>query len=390
MGNYKLAKTLVLPARCDVQLIGDGGGETATRLNWEGQAGGVALRLEGPSQVTLRDFYIHAPNGRALLIEDADQPGGRILADQLNANGPTKKLEQRTAAVRVTGLDQTDVLLRALQGSGNGGAWVEVAGGPQASARRVAAPGVAKNQVSIFTGATGSAAGQYDVHDGGRLVVRAVYHERSSDSLSGLRLSGAGTLCIDTTRFSYATSQAAPTVAVDNFHGLFTLATCMLMPVETKETCRFELRGDCSGGSALALNNQFWVVQPGTTAATVWQNKTQPPVGGGLLGCNINTSNKEAAPKGFEFLPNIGEDPDPAKSRSGAGPLEDRGKVDDATILKHLAPLREARVWLPGPAQADVTAVLIQRVMAQGGGGATVEFRAGFGAPNKRAREKPK
>jgi len=369
MGNYKIAKTLVFPPGCDAQFTGDGAGETATRLNWAGPAGGVVMRITGPSQVTLRDFYIHAPNARALLIEDADQAGGRIFADQLNTNGPSQKAEPRTAALRVMGLDKTSVLLRALQGSGNGGAWVEVIGGPDAAA--------AENQVSIFTGATGSAAGQYDVRAGGRLVVRAVYHERSSDALSGLHLTGSGTLCIDATRFSYATSQAAPTVSADSFHGLFTLATCMLLPVETKETCRFELRGDGSGASVLALNNQFWVHQPGTSAATVWLNKAQPPVGGGLLGCNINTSNKEAAPKGFEFLPNIGEDADPAKSRSGAGPLEDRGTVDDATILKHLAPLRAARVWLPEQAPAGVTGVLIRRLMASGGCEATVEFRAG-------------
>ena len=176
---------------------------------------------------------------------------------------------------------------------------------------------------------------------------------------------------------------AAHQVVADNFRGLFTLATCMLMPVETKETCRFELRGDGSGASVLALNNQFWVVQPGTSSATVWQNKARPPVSGGLLGCNINTSNKEAAPKGFEFLPNIGEDADPAKSRSGAGPLDDRGVVDDATILKHLAPLRAARVWLPEEGPAGVTCVRIQRVMVQGGCEAAVEFRAGKGSGNR-------
>src|SRR5205823_460690 len=129
-----------------------------------------------------------------------------------------------------------DVLLRALQGSGNAGSWVDVIG-----------PGEGRSptgQISIFTGATGSAAGQYDVRRGGRLVVRGVYHERSSDALTGLRLTDAGTLSIDATRFSYATSPTKPTISAENFRGLFTLATCILMPVETKDTCRFELRGD--------------------------------------------------------------------------------------------------------------------------------------------------
>lgn len=369
MGTYRIDKTLVIPRNCDLQLVGDGAGETATRLNWAGPQGGVVLRLNGPSQATLRDFYIHAPDARAVVIEEADQPGGRIFADQLNVNGPRNQQRGRTAALRIAGLDQTDVLLRALQGSGNGGAWVDVLGGPKAAE--------ATNQVAIFTGATGSAAGQYDVGRGGRLVVRGVYHERSSDSLTGLHLKGSGTLSIDATRFSYATSAQSPTVAVDDFRGLFTLATCMLMPVETRRTCRFEIRGEGRHASVLALGNQFWVHEPSTTARTVWQNMATPRASGGLIGCNINTSNKQAAPKGFEFLANVGDHPDPARSQFGSGPLSDSGGVDDATIVCHLAPLREARAWLPADTRAKVTDVRIHHLMASGGRGATVEFRSG-------------
>ena len=368
MGNYSIDQTLVIPAHCDVQLVGDGAGETATRLNWAGPKDGVLLQLDGPSRAILRDVYIHAPNARALLIKNADQAHGRIFADQLNVNGAHQKAETRAAALRINGLVETDVLLRALQGSGNRGVWVDVIGGPQAAR--------AQNQISIFTGATGSAAGQYHVSRDGRLVVRGVYHERSSDSLNGLHLTDRGTLCIDATRFSYATSARAATIGADNFRGLFTLATCMLMPVETQETCRFELRGDGGEASILALNNHFWVHLPGTSADTVWLNLTEPRARGGLVGCNINTSNREAAPKGFEFLANVGDSPDPAKSTSGAGPLDERGGVDDATILRHLAPLRQASVWLPTETSTGVTDVRIHRVMVTGGGPAAVEIRA--------------
>jgi len=269
--------------------------------------------------------------------------------------------------LRINGLDHADVQLRALQGSGNAGAWVEVLGGAESAS--------ARNQVSVFTGATGSAAGQYDVRRGGRLVVRGVYHERSSDALSGLHLTDRGELSIDATRFSYATSRATPTVAADDFEGMFTLATCMLMPVETKESCRFELRGDGRKASVLGLNNQFWILQR-TTAADVWQNLANPPAHGGLVGCNVNTGNKEAAPKGFEFLANIGENPDPARAGYGAGPLENRGTVDDATLLRHLAPLRRARVWTSFPTPVGVTDLRMHRVMASGGHGAVIEVRA--------------
>jgi hypothetical protein len=153
----------------------------------------------------------------------------------------------------------------------------------------------------------------------------------------------------------------------------------MLLPVETQETCRIELRGDGSNASALVLNDLFWVHKPGTSAETVWVNKADPPARGGLIGCNINTGNREAYPKGYEFLEDVGDHPDPARSKFGAGPLDDRGGVDDSTILRHLAPLRQARVWLPGdkPLLLDSTDVRMYRLMIRGGYETTVEFRAG-------------
>ncbi len=208
------------------------------------------------------------------------------------------------------------------------------------------------------------------------MVVRGVYHERSSDSLNGLQLTDRGMLSIDATRFSYATSETAPTVAADSFRGVFTLATCILMPVQTQETCRFELRGDGSRASVLALNNQFRVQKPGTTADTVWQNMAQPRARGGLIGSNINTGNKDASPRGFEFLGNVGDHPDPAKSKFGSGPLDDRGGVDDATIIRHLALLRLTRPWVPAATPAGRNNLSIHRVITGGGRGAVVEVRA--------------
>lgn len=365
MGSYKIKKTLVVPGRSDVQLVGDGAARTATQLKWSGPEGGVVLRLKGPSRATLRDIYIHAPRGRALVVEKADQPGGRIFADQLNTGGPKNQSHGRTTALRINGLDHTDVLMRALQGGGRGGAWIEVVGGPGAAS--------AQNQISIFTGATASADGQYNVRQGGRLVVRGVYHERSSDSFNGVKLTDSGTLSIDATRFSYATSEKAPTILVDGFRGLFTLATSILLPVKTGKTCRIEIQGDGSGAGVLALNNQFWVKSPGTTADSVWQNRATPPVRGGLVGCSINGRQTVVA-KSFEFLTDVGYTPD--NTLSDSGPADDQVGVDDATILRHLAPLRKADTWLPAAVPDGVTDVRIHRLIASGGRDAVVEFRA--------------
>ncbi len=382
MGAYKIDRTLVIPRGCDLQLVGDGASEIATRLEWTGADDGVLLRIEGPSKASIRDLHIQGRSAAAILVEAPDRHGDRIFVDQLNANGPATQTQGRTAAVRVVGFENAAVQFRALQGSGNGGTWVEVVGRESGGVSSEPDPRPFDEQlgldgtVAVFTGATGTAAGQYNVKQGGQLLVRGVYHERSSDSLNGLHLTGSGNLSIDATRFSYATSEAAPTVAADSFEGMFTLATCMLMPVETEETCRFELRGDGSRASVLALNNQFWVQKPGTTADTVWRNMTQPRARGGLIGSNINTSNRDASPEGFDFLDNVGDHPDPAKSKLGVGPLEDRGGVDDTTMVQHLALLRSIRPWLPIATATDRHELSIHRVIASGDRRTVVELKA--------------
>ena len=307
---------------------------------------------------------------QALVINVPDTPGTRVFADQLNTNGPQEQQHGRTAALRVRRLQQHGGVAATLQGSGNGGAWISAAGPTHDADASTQQP------VVVLTGATGSAAGQYEVSSGGRLVVRGVYHERSADSLCGLHLTGRGELSIDATRFSYATSRTAATVAADDFQGFFTLATCILLPVGTDETCRFELRGNGASASVLALNNQFWVNQPGTTSETVWRNAANPRVAGGLIGCNVNTGNKEASPKGFEFLDNVGDHPDMARSRLGSGPLEDRGGVSDAQIVRHLQLLRAATPWDPAMPSPGETDLQLHRVVASSRRGNTVEIRA--------------
>jgi Pectate lyase superfamily protein len=371
MGSYRITKTLVIPAGSDVQLVGDSAGETGSRLDWAGPAGGVLLKLQGPTHATLRDFYMHALNACALLVEDADQAGGEIFADELKVRGGFARTNTANSTVRVNGLKQTGVLFRCLQGSGNAGHWVEVIGS-RASGQNSVVSGQARNQISIFTGATGSAGGQYNVVHGGHLVARGIYHEKSSDSLCGVSLDGSGVLAIDATRFSYLTSPRAPLVSLRDFHGIFTLASSVLLPVGSTNTCRLAITGNGGATHALALNDLFWDYEPGVTSADVWQNDAMPPAHGGLLGCNMN-SQRGWFKNGFAFLSNLGNQAGLVKTADASA--ADENAVSDAELLHDLAPLREARVWLPGKVLPGATDLQIYRVMADGGQSATVEFR---------------
>ena len=57
-GVYKIAKTLVIPAGTDLQIIGDGANESATALTWTGAKGEFLMRVEGPGEASLSDFFL--------------------------------------------------------------------------------------------------------------------------------------------------------------------------------------------------------------------------------------------------------------------------------------------------------------------------------------------
>ena len=353
LGTYKIEKTLVVPAGADVQLVGDGGAETATVLQWKGAAGGPVVRLEGPSRAIVRDLSVSAGAANGILVENCDQPGGRIFADQLNVPGASASAKSK-AGLLVSGVEQADVLLRCLQGGSDSEKWVKVVGGPNQKAGRTA-----KGQTVIYCGATGSTDAQYTITDGGRLVVRSVYHEISAAAPQGILLNDSGMLSVDATRFSYQTSAEVPLIAVDGFRGDFALLTGLLLPVGSKHSARITIRGDGSRANVLVMDDLFWVNEAGVTADKVFQNEAQPPAQAAMLNCNMNSGTKGATKNGFDRL-------------------EDRGKADDAFLLKMLRPLRESRIWLPEPAPDGVTDVRMYRVICSSGkDGIGVEFRAG-------------
>ncbi len=352
-GFYKIDRTLVSPAGADLQLGGDGGAETATVLEWTGTAGGLVLKLEGPSQATVRDMCIGAGTANGIRVENCDQVGGRLFADQLNVPGASPAAKSQ-AGLLIHGVEQSDVLLRCLQGGSYSEKWVKVVGGPS---QTIGKP--ARCQVSIYAGATGSTDAQYTVTDGGRLVVRSVYHEISGDAPQGILLDDSGVLSIDATRFSYQTSAQVPLIAVDGFKGDFSLLTGLLLPVASTHTARIHIKGDGSKGNVLVMDNVFWVNEPGVTADKVFDNDAKPPAHAALLNCNMNSETQGATKNGFGYL-------------------ENRGKADDDFIRTMLEPLREARVWLPESGTDGATNVQIHRVICSSGKDSVgVEFRAG-------------
>ena len=322
-------------------------------LQWSGAPGGLLLKLEGPSRATVRDLSIQGGAGNGLLVEDSDQPSGRVFAEQLNVSGMNDG-NKPLAGLFVNGVENSDVLMECLQGAAFCRKWVQVVGGPK---RRAGIP--APGQVTVVAGATGSADAQYAVEQGGRLVVRSIYHEMSGDAPQGILLNDRGSLSVDATRFSYRTSPVHPLIAADGFAGEFALLTNLLLPVNSTNTARIEMKGDGAKANLLCMGNLFWANEAGVTADKVGLAQANPPAKAGFLLCNMNGGEASGLKSGF-------------------GQLEARGADDEAFILKMLEPVRTRRIWQPGEAPAGVTDVRLHRVIGTSGKDTVgVECRAG-------------
>ncbi len=97
-GYYALAKTVVVPPKARIQIVGDG---LTTNLTWGGAGQGPFFSLQGPSYATIRDLAMGANPTTPIAIEvsNADQVGGRVFI-QGSSNG----------RLRATGLSQTQIL----------------------------------------------------------------------------------------------------------------------------------------------------------------------------------------------------------------------------------------------------------------------------------------
>jgi hypothetical protein len=360
-GTYSIARTLVVRSESDVQIIGDGASEVATVLEWVGKQGEPLLRLDGPARATLEDFCVRAGSGTGILLTDCDQDGGKVFADQLNVTG-TSPDAKPIVGLLVDGVERSDVQLRNCQGGTFMERWLHVVGGQTRRERR-AAPG----QVSVFCGATGTSDRPYTVEKGGRLVVRTVYHEMSGDTPQALQLNDTGSLVIDSTRFSYKTAPDRPLVGLDGFRGDFAVTTGLLMPVDSPHPASIRIRGRGGGCNALFLGNLFWAPVESVRPDAIWRNEAQPPANAALLLCNLNGLVKGAKVSALDS--------------GGFGRLADRETKDDAALIRQtLAPLREARIWLPAETRPGLTDLRLHRVLVSAGkGGRGVVLRAGKG-----------
>ena len=172
-GNYNIAKTLLIAAGADLQLVGDGP-ENATQINLAGGAGPL-IRVQGPSHATFRNFLAQAGNSAvAIQVENADQAGARVFGEQLNTSG-----------------HEYGFVAEGLKN-----AWVELRDAGHNGLQVIGAGPETKTWVALFCGASSRGKPQkegihlYDVQNDARLLVRDIWYEGGAWSLMNLKGSG--------------------------------------------------------------------------------------------------------------------------------------------------------------------------------------------------------
>ena len=89
-GTYDISSTITIPAQIPITILGDGASEHGSVLAWTGTGAGPVVWLEGPNRATLRDLSIFggvAGGVDGILIDNANQQGGRIYGYEVQTNG---------------------------------------------------------------------------------------------------------------------------------------------------------------------------------------------------------------------------------------------------------------------------------------------------------------
>lgn len=354
-GFYKINTTLTVPANADMQIIGDGlgtGTNATTSLLWTGNNVGPLMLCMGPSRVTIKDLLLNANYSsyvgpEALVVEDADQIGGRIFSQEFNAGGP-QWTQPCSIGLWANQIENSDMTMICYYPGYGDSAMVEAKGGPVLDAG-----GNTNGQISLLGGATGDCQNLFHVSDGGRIDAEGMWNEGDWARTSGLvNLTNTfGKLSVACMSWNLLTSSTYPMVNTDNYSGTLTL---LLNHFNNEPWAYMPLTGSGTNFNVLSGYNDWGQSNTkGKTTDSVWMDSTAPAANADFIGntgnggftCDVVTS------KVHNVLP------------------------DSNSILEELSQLRAVRSNPPMDMYAGTTDVKIFRVAAWGTSGhAAAEF----------------
>jgi len=233
-GTYQLDRTLVIPARTDLEILGDGMG---TQL--KGGGNGPIIGILGPSHVTLQN--LHLANGReGVVVRGCDQKGARIYFERCSL------MNSRQAAFVVSRLRNAQVVQSMCETAFSAGPAVKVIGPPEPSSK----PGVtttrsADTPPTTTSSTTGPAAGKaarvyllqslflnstpmFEVVNGGCLLVRDGWAE--SPKCPYLRVAGSGQFAAQAMMWAInAGAGEGPMSVIEDFAGDISICNLIML-----------------------------------------------------------------------------------------------------------------------------------------------------------------
>lgn len=251
-GTYNISGTLFIPANANIQITGDGYGDThGTTLVWTGTAPGPIISIGGPTRVILRDLTLRGtPASTNILITNTDQPASRIFLQEFNqAGGKVGVLSNHLDHTLIFGYDSQFSGLQNV---------INVTGGPLAAAGTPA-----EGRTIIYSGATSNNALSYRVSNGGNLMIQDTWYEGSVKS-QFVTLSGNSIFTANGDHIATPQHADVSSVAFSNFSGRATF-------IADDYTGHFAVNGDCSKAKILALgmmNEEGPIVTGEVTSAT--------------------------------------------------------------------------------------------------------------------------
>jgi hypothetical protein len=274
-GSYQIASSVTVPAGVEMSIVGDGASSNGTSLSWTGSTPAPVLVLSGPSRATVRDLSISSESGPGLVVDDADQPGGRVYSNQLWCSGFGFPNNVASTAFEIDGVEQADVTMTGYN-MNSFSAGVQATGGP---AR--ASGGTAPGQVAFLSGSSSSGNANYGVAQGGQVIVNGSYFEQDSVPsnpvpIIDLGASSSGNLTFAAGILS-VTNPSLPILETDGFSGTLTVLGSQLFvqPGMTPTPDLFQFQGNGSATNVFGADNQYPYFT-GTTAAELWVDTTSP------------------------------------------------------------------------------------------------------------------
>jgi hypothetical protein len=243
-GTYDISSTITIPAQIEITIQGDGASERGSVLAWTGPDTGPVVWLEGPNRSTLRDLSIFggvAGGVDGIVIDDANQPGGRIYGYEVQTNGSSAVTGHLVdAGFDISGISQTAVDFNA-SGFNNFQTGVRVTGD--------------SGHIQFLTGASTLGNKLFDVQDGGDLLATAYWYEGdwpSAASLIDLTSSSAGSLSL--AAMFWAVNSQYPTVQAQGFSGELSILSSALNPYPSTSPF-LSVSGDGSRTNILSAGN---------------------------------------------------------------------------------------------------------------------------------------